>query len=629
MLWSFLPQLAQDGICLAVLLASGLGVGTALTKHLRDLDATERRIAAGVTGLAALGTALSLLALAGAFHRGAIVLLLVLVQLAWWRNTGRPVAEAVEDSTAAKARSTVGLLMVIAGCTAVWFGLYPPASFDDTMYHLPLARGLVEHGRLVVEPQLRYPIFPMLQEVLAAALLALGGSETSVHLLSMAELLLLAGIVWAWARRRAGEVAAVLAVGLLLGSPLVVWLGGAAYVDLALALFACGALWALDRAGAFTAGASTPDRGWLALAAGLAGAAAAVKYHGLFFCGVVALTTLRLARRQRQAAWLLPLALALPAAAPWYLRNLVLTGNPLFPFLSAVFGANAWSLPATSTGGPGGWTLAEPTAVGWAAGLGGLARLTLDLLRSPLLLLEESIRPTTVPALSPFASLILPLACGLALRRRELRALAAWLLLYLALWLLNVRDVRYLAPWAAACCVLAGMMGMRFACWSTLQRVRWLPVLFALLLLSPAVAFGALRWSKRGPPPIDDASRSRYLDRWLPGHALLACAGRAWGSGTTIYGLGTEQLQDYARGRLIGDVSGPYRHELVEPYLSDPARLALALEELGADALLVPAGRVRNVAPAGSALRRLAASRGWELWGVAARSHASPLACDG
>ncbi len=663
-LLSLLASFALDGLRVLLLVASCLGPGLALVGKLPGLGSSERRVLALIAGLAALGTLLGLLALAGGFDRPRVLAVLVLAQAAWYPVLRRPRLEAevpVHEPLDSRFRGNdqpgagEGFLPFHPGSSRPscasgnpfltgalpWLGAlpvvlllaaYPPAAFDDTMYHLPLAESLVAHGGPIFEPHLRFPVFPLFQEILMAVLLALGGGETSVHLLSTAQLLLLAAVVTLWARRHAGAQSAALATALLLGCPLLVWLGSTAYVDLALALFVAGAFWALDLARTNRGGRHEASlAGWLALAGGLAGAAAAVKYHGLFFLGMVVLLGAWSAWRERRPAAAAALAAAaLLTACPWYLRNALATGNPVFPFLGAVFGNSPWSAPAglvDGLHGPQGWSLAEPTWPGWGPALRGLTTLAWDLLRSPLLLLEDSLRPRSVPPLSPFAALLLPVAAALGLARRETRRLAAPACIYLTLWLAHVRDARYLAPAAALMAVLAAPALARVAVTASGWAARWTPrrlrsvlVLLIAVLLAPAWAFGALRVAKRGLPPASEAARQRYLDRWLPGHALLACAGRTLGPGITVYGIGTEQLQHYSPGRLLGDWNGPYRFARVAPLLGDPAALAAELRAMDAELLLAPAGSIGGAQPesAGTsgALRLLSRCRGYELWEV-------------
>lgn len=594
-----------DLFLVAVFLAACALPGIALLSRLDGLCRTERRLLGAMVGVGGLGTLLGLLAIIGRFDRFHIAWLLALCGLAGLvglRRLGGVVpGQAVEDDAPGWWWPVAAALPV-----ALLLSLYPPSAFDDTLYHLPLAQDLAEQGRLVVRPELRYPVFPLFHEVWVAALFVLGGGDTGAHLFSTAVMALFGGVVVLWTRRRSGGDAACIAAALVLGCPLVVWLGSAAYVDLTMALFAVAALWMLD-------GGATRDRPsrWV-LAAGFAGIAAATKYHGLFFVGVVGVAALAAAWRGRRPGYVLAAGLAVFATAgPWYLRNIALTGNPVFPFLTGLFGLNHWTMPDSALAGPQGWSLAEPSWGGLGTLLLQLGKLGLELLRSPWLLLRDAIDPESVPPLSPFAAVVLPLAGFWGLFRRETRspgtcALSGLALGYLALWLLGVRDVRYLLP---AVALLAVVAAGRLA--ASLDRRVVLAL--AVLFLAPAWGFGGLRLVKRGLPPLSPVGRSAYLDRWLPGQALLSRSAETLGPNPTVYGLGTEQLQYYAPGRLLGDWNGPYRFNRLEPLLEEPEKVAAELRELGAQALLIAEGRI--AAPS-DFLTLLDRRGGFELWGL-------------
>ncbi len=135
-------------------------------------------------------------------------------------------------------------------------------------------------------PELRIPTFPVLGEALQAALLLAWG-ERGAHQVALLATLLSAALLLAWGREAERVEIGWLAAALFLGSPLVAYLAGTGYVDPLVGLFATGAFYALWRDAESGAG-----RGWPAVAGVLAGAAAAVKYLGLYAVLVGALVTM-------------------------------------------------------------------------------------------------------------------------------------------------------------------------------------------------------------------------------------------------------------------------------------------------------------------------------------------------
>ncbi|MCX5779167.1 MAG: glycosyltransferase family 39 protein [Elusimicrobia bacterium] len=81
------------------------------------------------------------------------------------------------------------------------------------------------------------------------------------------------------------------------------------------------------------------ERGWLVLAGVLCGLSMGSKYTGLVFCFIPAVMTLAIAgvwRRQSIYALCRDIALfsliAVAVCSPWYIRNYIASGNPVFPF---------------------------------------------------------------------------------------------------------------------------------------------------------------------------------------------------------------------------------------------------------------------------------------------------------
>ena len=229
--------------------------------------------------------------------------------------------------------------------------LYPPTAFDETLYHLPFARAFAAHRRPAVPARPALPGLPAARR--GARRRDAAGRRRRRHAPACRcsppcspPACSSPGARWTagpaarrrgWWRPRAW-----------LGNPIVVYLAGTGYVEPLLALFVTAALhafWRWRREG---------GGGWLALAATFAGAAAATKYLGLFFVVALALAALAARRRRRAGARMRRLAGGAPRASPlrrrggrWRWRpgtggSSTLTGNPVFPYLSGIFGANAW-----------------------------------------------------------------------------------------------------------------------------------------------------------------------------------------------------------------------------------------------------------------------------------------------
>lgn len=453
----------------------------------------------------------------------------------------------------------IGAFAVLVLLTALT--LYPPTLFDATHYHLPYATVFAESGSLPFIEELRFPIFPQLQEVLFSLGILVAG-ETAPRALELLLTVLSVLAVYSLAAGRRGRWAGGAAAALWLGCPAVVYYGTAAFVDVGTAAFVVAAAVCLDRHRSKTEG-SQPDR-WLVLAGMLLGGAAASKYLALAFIPLFAVEVALRTHRVRPVAWLVVGATIV--AAPWYVRIAWWTGNPVFPLLPEIFGASEWAvgpaplpswnevfrLPVTLTLDRGqAW--GPPPFNGWLLAL------------SPLLL---------VPG---------------ALRRSRLGGVLAVASAYFVPWLLWAREPRFLLPAVALVC---GVMGVALGqaiprmTWKSLRLSSlWVPV-GLLLLVSPGLAYGAYRVAHLGSVPTTPKAREAFLNDHVRGYRALS-----WlhdhhrGNDFTVYTVGGQHLHHFVRGRRVGDAFGPFRYRSV---MTPGGQIsAHRLREVGAEYLLV------------------------------------------
>ena len=229
----------------------------------------------------------------------------------------------------------IQLLLFISALLLLSRALTPPTAWDSLVYHLTGPLHYLAAQRIVGGLDIPHVYFPALvQQLFTAALLIQG--DVAARLMH----LLLAGLgalsVYAFLARREGPRAAWVGVALLASAGSLLTLATQAYVEWGLLTFAFLAFWALQEA------LDRYNPRWLLVSGCLAGAALGVKYTGLFLVAALAgLLIWRAARRftggyrrpfptwNHVALWC---GVSAAVAAPWYLRSLALTGNPVYPF---------------------------------------------------------------------------------------------------------------------------------------------------------------------------------------------------------------------------------------------------------------------------------------------------------
>ncbi len=561
----------EVALALLVLAVTAFVLGRILIGELdRAVERWAIPIALGLAGLAHLGFVLGL---AGLLRPAAVLLIFAGVHVLGFR-----VWREIESFRRLRWRYV--LLGTAALLPLALLAFYPPTAFDATLYHLPFARGFMASGGVPFLADLRFPVFPQVNEMLFALVLFFA-PDVAVHGVQWLMTMLTAALVWSWARDAfPGAAAGWLAAAIYLGNPIVVYLATSGYVEAGLTLFTTSALYAVRR------WRGSGERRWLVLAAVFAATAADTKYLGLFFAGVIGLTVLFSRSPSQCARWrnvLLFGVIAAAVLAPWYGRIYLCTGNPLFPFFPQVFGSGPWSpfrfqsfLTPTDSG-----------ASGNPRGLELLATRGIDLVRLPWDVVFERVRYNGQPPYSPLYLVVLPLALIAAWkdpRQRRLLILAA---AYAFACLGLPPDSRYMVP--AVSLLSLSAAGVLVALLNRFPSRRGL--LTAGLCVGcflPGWLYAFYRFHHLGPLPLTPAGREAHLARWQPCYPAVAYLNRTLGNGYTVWAAHAENMNYYARGRFLGDWVGRASFRRVLSDLRDPQDFHDRLRRLGAGYLLIP-----------------------------------------
>ena len=291
-------------------------------------------VLAEVLGLAGILSGLSLQIGAGALAAGAVA-------LTWGRRGG---GDADGEGAAWPWLGAAGLLVAITG--AIWMlgALHVldggPMVFDSNWYHLPLAASFARTGSVTaiapIDPVTLARFYPANSELIHAIGMAIVHRDVLSPLLNVGwmAIALLAG--WCIGRPYRAAPLSLLGVAVMLAAHVFSSSqAGSATNDVAAtaALLAAAAL----LVNAFArAGGSGPRWGAVLVAGLAAGLAAGTKIDFLIPIAVLTVGLVivagRGARGRTAAVWI---AAAFATAGLWYVRNLVVTGNPV-PWLRSI-----------------------------------------------------------------------------------------------------------------------------------------------------------------------------------------------------------------------------------------------------------------------------------------------------
>lgn len=412
-----------------------------------------------------------------------------------------PRAREAASGPAGQAPHAGWLLVALATGAILAMAAVPPWYRDEMVYHLALPQQFAAAHAYTRPDDNIFASFPLGWESIVAAAMSVGVTTPRPlgAWVTLADGLAIAGLAGQLGASRAGRAAAASTFLLL---PTVLEFGASAYVEPWLVLVSLLGFQAALRCrdnptvlGAIEAGA------W-------GGLAASAKYPGIVVAlGLVLLLPSSGPRRSRfQAAALCATALL---GAPFYVRNLVERGNPVFPL--------GWDL----LGGPG-WDSVRAWAYGVTLDNYGAGRTALDfVLVVPRLLTSTDMHRGFQGSVGPVL-----LLGAFALRRHKPVLLAA--LAWTAWWALTVQQVRFWLPAAALLSVGVGLLS------TTAVRAAGLAFASVAWAASPTAALWRFQettgwWSGA-------VSRDALLDRVLPESAaiyrdlptLVPPGGRVW-----------------------------------------------------------------------------------------------------
>ena len=450
----------------------------------------------------------------------------------------------------------------------------PPTSADALKYHLALPRLWLQTGS-IGNPFWRWEGFnPSAIEMLYGQGLALGGGAAAAVLHAVFAVLCTAAVYGLTRDLGGRNLAGLIAAALFALQGVVTWEATSAFIELGLSFYAVLAVWCCVLY-------VTQRRGAAAIWAGtFAGAAAGTKYLGLVPAALVGVAAgaVAFARRKPSQALLCWLA-TLAAGGAWYLKNLIVADNPLYP---AAFGGK-WITPFAAS-----QIHASLINYGVGGGLARLAILPLDLILHGGAFDRGQYVGT---AIFLFAALAL-----LTRRRRLELLLAAGVAVYLVAWHEESPQARFLLPTLAILAVLGGLGAAGWVARGTWRRIAVLGVLACATVVWAGASEALTR--ELLPVAFGAESQGAFVQR-LTGtrRALLAARSRV--------GPGTIGVAGYDS---VYDVPGKALSLGVPEFVPSLSRETMLhrLDGLGVNSILVGGGLRSSpqLAPIRSCLHR-------------------------
>lgn len=331
-----LPKLlALPILVLLVVIAAAAGARM-VRAALPQASSDERRLLGFLFGMASLSGVTMVLLFARLPVRAGLLIVLA-VGAAWSRREAAELREWAAGWTRSIRYGGRGeRLCRVLVAAVVLFGvvgcLAPETGWDTGLYHFSMAQIRAMEGSMVVREDIPAGYRPAAMEMLQTVGFLFQG-ESLASLVNLAFYLCLLGLAALWAGNAGGARVRLLASLGYLALAVFVLRAGGGDVEVGQAAYLTSALYALWR---LREGGGPAWRGVAGIGLGMA---LGIKYPSAW--AVVALAFTWLVVRLRDRAPLTGLLLdagvigaaALVIGSPWYLRNWLAVGNPVYPFL--------------------------------------------------------------------------------------------------------------------------------------------------------------------------------------------------------------------------------------------------------------------------------------------------------
>jgi hypothetical protein len=573
----------------AVVLLIAVGLGQRILRlNAAGWSLLDRTVWAAPIGLGFLAYGVLALGLIGWLQPGTLGLWLVIAggwtRREWlsWLGEVRPALSRVPLAwcSSSRARRLFVLAAVLIFALALLQALTPPYDYDGLMYHLQGPRLFLQASRITVLPDNWQANGPATLDTLFILGLAFG-SDTFAKLMHLTCGILLVLGVFGFGQRYIRPNGGWFAAAILLSIPIFSMWASWAYADMAWALFEFLGLYAL------IVWRDQRQRRWLFIGGAFLGLALGSKYLALGTTALLGLWVIWHSRRDGAKALLLNGArfggTAVLVGSPWYLKNWLLAGNPLYPF---IFGGVGWDRMRLD------WLLAFLYSF-------GNGHMLADYVRLPWDLYMQRANFTGFMGGIEWPSLLFPFAALYVFMRHniQLNTVSTVVVFQLILWAVGSHQTRFLLPVFPGLSLLAAAVLMRLL--ATRYVRRWAQVLmigFGAAFVGSTLLIVLLFFLSSRPWLVISGAESRdaFLRRMSGSYATLQFIQHQLDPQVRVL-LMWDGRGYYCDARCLPDTAQSQWTQLVEA-VADPAELAALLRGRGITQLLYSPGDAQYIA---------------------------------
>jgi hypothetical protein len=495
----------------------------------------------------------------------------------------------------------LALGVVFAG---VWLSmpLYPVVGWDETAIHLSSAKAYLNSGHLPLLPHFRYPMSVMLNHMLFVTGLVFAEDSVAQCLQFVNTTILGIGLL-AFGLRYFNYAVSGLALALFIANDSIVLHSTSALVDVGAAFFSTFAVyaflnWMYDKS-------NSDNHQWALISGLMAGCSAAVKLNTAFMMGVLLICFVYFAIKKKQTRSLVLFGLSFTLiAGPWYIRNWIMIGNPVFPMFPSVFGYSLWTKEQVDSL----FNFLEVQAKH--------ERTLLGFLKIPYNMAFDMMTYGMDARYTKWYFYLLPLAAVAVYKYSVTRWVLFFTLAHAVFWFTGVHNMRHFLPALPlyTLVIASGIFVLKDLAPKLWARITP-KVVMAIILLSILRSSHYAQWiitgtpiysyhpiEGRGPLPLTDADREAHRLKKIQGLDAIRFLNENYGSKYSVFITYSESLAYYVDGTYLGDWFGPgdfFRVLGSKNYGEIPSSEVLYknLKDLGADFFMYATFNFKGVVP--------------------------------
>ena len=244
------------------------------------------------------------------------------------------------------------ILISISVFSALISGLIPPKESDGLRYHLTVPKLYLEHGGFYLIPGIAFSNFPFLIEYLFMIPLAFG-SICGPNLIHSSYFIFTIGLIYCLGKRLHGTKTGYYAALLFATTPFLPLFSSWAFIECGLTCYTLLGfillLYLLDSNVESSAGASSIMPASILIGL-MAGFIVSCKYTALSILFYFSCAPLVYAIFCKRSQWKIYFRagciigfIGITIASPWFIKNWILLGNPIYPFAKSLFPSPYWT----------------------------------------------------------------------------------------------------------------------------------------------------------------------------------------------------------------------------------------------------------------------------------------------